>query len=110
VKEYVRYTTDISVPVPSRATTSSLHEDLSVELKKIFLLYSYIGKISKNDRSKRTDKETNNDLHRKLNIEHHKPHKKTGVNSGAPEGKTVSSPLVVPSFYSSYTNPMITCE
>jgi hypothetical protein len=81
-----------------------------VELKKIFLLYSYIGKISKNNRSKRTDKETNNDLHRKLNIEHHKPHKKTGVNSGAPEGKTVSSPLVVPSFYSSYTNPVITCE
>ena len=29
MKEYVRYTTDISVPVPSRATTSSLHEDLS---------------------------------------------------------------------------------
>ena len=82
----------------------------SVELKKIFLLYSYIDKISKNDRSKRRDKETNNDLHRKLNIEHHKPHRKPGVNSGAPEGKTVSSPLVVPSFYSSYTNPMITCE
>ena len=25
-------------------------------------------------------------LHKKLKIEHHKPHKKTGLNLGAPEG------------------------
>jgi len=33
-------------------------------------------------------------LHRKLEIERHEPHKKQGVNSGAPEQCAVSMPLV----------------
>ena len=47
-----------------------------------------------NDQKKK-DKRTNNDLqaiHRKLKIEQHEPHWKSGVNSGASEGLAVSVP------------------
>ena len=33
-------------------------------------------------------------LHRKLKIEKHEPHQKSGVNSGAPEGLAVPAPHV----------------
>ena len=60
-------------------------------------------RISKKDRQhngqKKKDKRTNNDLqniHIKLKIEQHEPHNKLGVNSGAPEGSPVPTPLVAP--------------
>jgi len=44
-------------------------------------------------------KRTNNylkTLHRKLKTEKHEPHQNLGVTSGAPEGQSVSAPLVAP--------------
>ena len=38
-------------------------------------------------------------LHRKLKIEWHEPHKKPGVNTGAPEGLAVPAPPVVLLFH-----------
>ena len=34
-------------------------------------------------------------LHRKLKIDQHEPHKKTVLNSGAPEGLSVSVPWLI---------------
>ena len=60
-------------------------------------------RISKKNRQhngqKKKYKRTNNDLqniHIKLKIEQHEPHKKPEVNSGAPEGLAVPATLVTP--------------
>ena len=46
----------------------------------------------------RTKRQTmiNKMLHRKLKIEQHESHKKMWMNSGAPEGSAVPTPLLTP--------------